>query len=219
MAEPSPKAEAVPEPAIDAAVAAVIADGAARDPFTTLFDLPRATVTRDGRFVVLAIVDGDGARGAQNLAIELRDRKDRTLERVVVLGVDEELDQLDDATRAQRAAAAHKLLAAHELVPLQELEGTADDVAHFEGAGITIDWAREHITIKRNGKRVVDRAVPTKWRGSSYYSKVEDLTCENPDFLGAALARPDVSLVVVDVAYRGNDTCWEPTSQLHVMSW
>ena len=28
-----------------------------------------------------------------------------------------------------------------------------------------------------------------------------------------------IVILVVDVAYRGTDTCWEPTAQLHVLSW
>jgi hypothetical protein len=211
-----PRAYPAPEP-IDAALAAVIADGPAQDRFAALFDGPRAMMTRDGAFVLLYVIDADGARGQPNLALEIRDRKDRTLERVVVLGVEEA--ELDAPTRATRAAAAQKLIASRAFVALGELEGAPDDAAHFEGAGIAIDWSREHMTITQDGKRVVDRAVPAKWRGGSYYNKVEDLRCENPDFLAGAYAVSGVPILVVDVAYRGTDTCWEPTAQLHVLSW
>ena len=99
------------------------------------------------------------------------------------------------------------------------LLGGARDTGHYEGAGVAIDWVRERIKITRDGKRVVDRAVPAKWRGGSYYNKLEDITCKNPDFLGGAYARPDVTLVVVNVSYDGNDSCWAPSPELHVVAW
>jgi hypothetical protein len=47
----------------------------------------------------------------------------------------------------------------------------------------------------------------------------EGIRCSNPDFLRDAFVAADAKLVVVRVAYRGTDTCWEPTSQLHVIAW
>jgi hypothetical protein len=202
----------------DAAALAAVAPDAAADPAQPFFELPAAQVTKDGSAVLLKIVDDDGARGEPNLALELRDRRDRKTQRVVVVALDE-TPSAD--TLATRAAAATKLLAAHELVALSALAGGSDDhdAGHYEGAGITIDWAREHVTIKRDGKLVVDRAVPSAWRGGSWRNKTEGITCHNPDFLDGAYVSADANLVVVKVAYRGTDTCWEPTSQLHVIAW
>jgi hypothetical protein len=204
-------APAAPAP-IDAGI---VPDAPAPDAFDQLFELPDAMVSRDGRFVLVKVTDDDGARGAQNLELDVRDRRDRTVERVVVLAIDE---QLDAAARATRAAAAHKLVTAHDFVPMTPLTGMpADD--HLDGAGLVVTWAHERIVIERASQRVVDRAVPAPWRGRRFYSKLDDLVCDNPDYLAAALAAPQHNLVVVDVAYHGNDTCWEPTSQVHVVAW
>lgn len=206
-------APAAPAPApIDAAISP---DGPPPDDFDNLFGLPDALVSRDGRFVLVKVIDDDGARGAQNLELDIRDRRDRTVDRVVVLAIDE---QLDAETRAARAAAAHKLLAAHDFVPLTQLTAMPGE-ERLDGAGLVITWTHERIVVEHGSDRVVDRAVPAAWRGRRYYSKLDDLVCDNPDYLAAALAAPDHNLVVVDVAYHGNDTCWEPTSQVHVIAW
>jgi len=171
--------------------------------------------TRDGKLVLVKVIDDDGARGMPNLALELRDRTDRTVQRLVVLALDEEVDA---ATVARRAAAADSLIASHQLVPLDELARTSDE-DEFAGAGMTVHWAHEHFAFTLNGKRVLDRPVPVKWRGTSYFDKGADLTCNNPDFLRGVAASPTNRLAVVDVAYKGNDTCWEPSGSVHVVTW
>ena len=201
-----------PAPLIDAGI---LPDAPPPDAFDQLFGLPDALVSRDGRFVLVKVIDDDGARGAQNLELDVRDRRDRTVDRVVVLAIDE---QLDAEARATRAAAAHELLAAHDFVPMTQLTAMAGD-GPAEGAGLVVTWSHERIVIERGSARVVDRAVPAPWRGRRYYSKIDDLVCDNPDYLAGTLAAPEHNLVVVDVAYHGNDTCWEPTSQVHVISW
>jgi len=201
----------------DAGTRDAIATPVKTDPFDALFALPAAQVTRDGRFVLLAIVDDDGARGAPNLAFELRDRKDSMVQRVNVLAIDEELDA---PTKAARVGSVQAVLAAHDFVPMIALAGDRDE-GLFSGAGVSVSWGSEHFTIARDGKRVVGRAVPAAWRHRRYYLKGAGLWCENPDLLagGWAAADAEAKLVVVDVAYHGNDTCWEPSSQLHVISW
>jgi hypothetical protein len=201
--------------AIDAAIPLDAAPPDAGDPTEPLFGLtPMAT--RDGKLVLVKVVDDDGARGQPNLTLELRDRNDHALDRVVVLALDEEPD---DATRAKRAAAANKLIASHDFVPLFELVADEHVANQFSGSGMTIHWDHEHFTFELDGKRVLDRAVPKKWRGGSYFDKGADLTCDNPDFLRGVYVAPATRLAVVDVAYRGNDTCWEPTGSVHVVTW
>ena len=222
---PAPAAKrgsaAAPPPPADAArasdaAAPIEATPDAGDPTTHLSELPAATATRDGKLVLVKVIDDDGARGMPNLTLELRDRNDRTVQRLVVLALDEEVDA---ATVARRAAAADELIAKHELVPLDELARTSDDDGEFAGAGMTVHWAHEHFAFTLNGKRVLDRPVPAKWRGRSYFDKGADLTCNNPDFLRGVAASPANRLAVVDVAYKGNDTCWEPSGSVHVVTW
>ncbi|HEY6034645.1 MAG TPA: hypothetical protein VIV58_10310 [Kofleriaceae bacterium] len=213
-----PGSAAAPAPTAPPADAARAIDAPldASDPTAHLFELPTAMATRDGKLVLVKVIDDDGARGAQNLALELRDRSDRVVERVVVLALDE---RADAATLARRAAAADALIESHQLVPLDELARTSDDDGEFAGAGMTVHWAHERFAFALNGKRVLDRPVPVKWRGTRYFSKLEDLTCNNPDFLRGVSASPANRLAVVDVAYKGNDTCWEPTGHAHVVTW
>ncbi|HUJ63585.1 MAG TPA: hypothetical protein VLX92_34030 [Kofleriaceae bacterium] len=75
------------------------------------------------------------------------------------------------------------------------------------------------LTISQSGKRVVDRRIPAAWRGRSYDSRSADLTCHNDEFLASAFVVPHARMVVLDIAYHGTDTCWEPTDELHVVSW
>ena len=210
-----PPAAAVHDAAVTAAVvhdAGAVADAS---DFDMLFAIETPQVSRDGRFLLVSTEESTGARVAQNLAFELRDRKDRTLQRIVVMAVDEEPDA---AARASRVSAVHALLAAHDFVPLVAFTGSRED-GQFSGGGLAVSWGSEHMTIAHDGKRVVDRAVPVAWRGSRHYLKSEEMMCENPDLLGGAWGALDAKLVVVQVAYHGNDTCWEPASQLHVVAW
>ena len=61
-------------------------------------------ISGDGKHVLLAVVDDDGARAAQNLALEIRDRRDRVEARVVLLAIDEELR----VSRRAPARSAHR---------------------------------------------------------------------------------------------------------------
>lgn len=213
----APTPAAPPQVIAAAPVDAAVALPDAPDAFLALFERPAVHITKDGALVLLAVVDDDGARGEPNLVFEVRDRKDKTIERVVVLELDK--PEPDAAEKARRVAAAEKLFASREWIEMTAMTRSADREEHFEGNGTTIDWKSERIKIARAGKKVVDRAVPTAWRGGSYFLKAEDLTCSNADFLASAYVAGEHPLVVVDVAYRGNDTCWEPTSTLHVVSW
>jgi hypothetical protein len=43
--------------------------------------------------------------------------------------------------------------------------------------------------------------------------------CENPAKLGHAWVDADRRVALVEVIYNGTDLCWEPSPQLHVVSW
>ena len=204
-------------PALPAdAARAIDAAPDAGDPTAHLFELPEATATRDGKLVLLKVIDSDGARGAPNLAFELRDRNDRLVERVEVISLDK---AADSATLARHAAAADKLIADYDLVPLEGLANDSDVEGHFVGLDMTVVWEHERYAFTQHGAKLFTRQVPKAWRGTSFFSKVDDLTCNNPDFLRAVSVAPNHRLAVVDVGYKGNDTCWEPTDQVHVVTW
>jgi hypothetical protein len=181
------------------------------DPLEKYFLLgPMAT--RDGKRVLIPVSDDDSARALPNLTLEVRDRSDKVIERVVLLALEEELD---DKQRTERAAAAERLLAKHELEPLMP---NGNDSDHF-AVGTSITWQRGRFSISYASDVLVERAIPMKWRGTTYYDKREGITCKNPDFLNNAWFNVSARIAVVEVAYRGNDTCWAPSRQRHVVAW
>lgn len=221
VAPPTPPAIDAPLP--DAAPAPPVVDAApppdaeapyVMTPLDRINAVPVAMATKDGKLVLLRIVDDDGARGDPNLAFELRDRSDRTTKRQVVLALDE---TLSDAKHLQRIAAAEKLIAAHALAPVPLL--VPGDDKTFEGEGLTIDTRRGRIVIEQGTQQLLDRAMPATWKSKSYVDKLEGITCTNPEFVRTAYAAPAKKLVVLEVAYEGTDSCWAPSARLHVVSW
>jgi len=45
------------------------------------------------------------------------------------------------------------------------------------------------------------------------------MPCENPESLHRVYWAPGINAIVVEIAYQGTDTCWEPGNQLHVLTW
>lgn len=192
--------------------------------FSTTF-LP--AVMRDGQRVVLAQIDADGARGHRNLRIVVKDRSDTEIESMVVMTVDEQelLDAEMQATPALRARidAANKLLGAlhteHTLSSLVALSTDANrnspaPVTRVAGDRIAIEWSVSgHLKVTANGIAVVERDEPT------WLARARRGDCSNPTYVDAAYAAPSAKLVVLSIGYRGDDACWEPDNQLHVVAW
>jgi hypothetical protein len=181
----------------------------------------RVMATADGSAVLLQIVDRDGARGEPNLAFEVRDRKDRATRSVAVMKLDEDAIA---ATLAPRVAEANKLIASQPFVAVPELPKieTPEDLAmtrRYGDARLDVKLSGGRLIVELDHERVVDRRIPASWRGKTYHLQGEDIECANPEYLGGVYAAPAAKLVVVDITYRGNDTCWEPTDQLHVIAW
>jgi hypothetical protein len=224
---PSQRRDAAPPPPGDAMTVAPVAvvdasidgpapvDSAPTDPLATFHDVAKVMIAEDGSFVLLNLVDPDGARGAPNLAFELRDRSDRKTARVDVLKLDEEPSA---ETLENRVAAAQRLLRKQPLWRMTELVGD-QDTGRFEGDNVVVIWKRQHITIKHVDATVVDRDVPAAWLHKPYYAKHEGITCKNPAFLREVYVMPVHNLAVVEVAYSGTDSCWAPSPQLHVIAW
>lgn len=228
----TPKRAPAPTPApppADAALA-VMRDAAVIDAWPpkeldALFAIPDVMVTADGAFVLERVADDTGARGDITLGFELHDRKDRLIgRRVMVLALDE---APDDPTRPARIAEAERLIASHDFVamtPLPRVE-VSDDGEHyaeheqFGDSGTSVEWRNDRLVISYADKPLVDRKVPASWYVPSYFDKGADLTCNNPPYLGGAYIGPaSAKLAVVEVEYRGNDTCWEPGPRLHVVA-
>ncbi|MFT3697147.1 MAG: hypothetical protein QM831_28655 [Kofleriaceae bacterium] len=191
------------------------------EPLDDYVTQPTST-TEDGAYVIVVVSESAGARGpVPNGTLEIRDRHDRVVDSAFVKHMDE---VLTDEQIQKRAARADKLIGSHEWqsfpLELDEDHHEGDDYhVRYVGGDLVVEWRNEHFTITQNGKRVVDRAVPQAWRGTHYHLDREELDCDNPDFLQSVRAYPAKKLAVVTVAYRGNDTCWEPGPQEHVVAW
>jgi hypothetical protein len=203
--------------------------------FTTMhFDVSRLpAVAADGGLVVHTEIDTDGGRGNPNLALVIRDRSDRELERIVVVTANEAEGQYDEhgpspVLAAKIAAANTRLADLHrrtDLRPLTRLAGEANPLATDEGnqargQGLLVELSARRLTIRAGSTSVVDLAIPASW---SVPDKKLCTTCEevcrHPLFLDAVHAGVDHTLVLLTVAYSGNDMCPEPVSQHHVITW
>ncbi len=181
-------------------------------------------ITADGARIVVAEIAGDGGRGNPNLRIVARERTDAPVEKITVLRVDE-VDTLFTPEGAHpqldaRLSAANTWLARlhhdAELVALPKLEVDATDgyTQHAASAGaVSLDWHADRLTIFDGGRPVHSRTTPSTWHAP------REGSCENPAKLGAAWVDLPRRIALVEIIYNGTDTCWEPSGQLHVISW
>ncbi|MBA3456934.1 MAG: hypothetical protein H0T42_27845 [Deltaproteobacteria bacterium] len=171
-------------------------------------------ITADGASVVYAVVDGDGGRGNPNLALVIKDRKDRELERFVVVTPNESEGQYDD--RGPSAALIVKIDAADRW--LAKLHARSN-LRSLSTQGIVVELG-SRLTIHARGALVVDIATPASWSvpDKKLCTTCEDL-CRHPMFVGAAHADLDRRIVLLTVSYSGTDLCPEPVSQHHVLTW
>jgi hypothetical protein len=172
-------------------------------------------IARSGELAVVAAVDGDGGRGYPNLRLEVRDRRDRIVESQLVLVSNDFETLVPDALHAgpeleRRVAVANTKLAAlhadHDLVAMRTAEGLA----------VTFDNAR--LRVRKDGKLLAD-VDGTSWLAPSGKRCPQCEPCENPAYLAGVHKADGIDAVVVRIAYKGTDTCWEPGDQQHVVAW
>lgn len=189
-------------------------------------------IARDGSSIVVAHRDSDGGRGNPNLTLIEIDRGDRELGRLVVVSSDD-VDRLDPPRLELRLGKAASWLeqrhAAKHLVAMTALvtsEPTDDAPAQAIGPGITMRWAPSQLVVvlDRDGGPGAgappSRPTPVSWLAADHpLCPTCSEVCHNDAFLGGGYADLERSAVVVVVAYRGSDTCWEPGSQEHVVAW
>ena len=187
-------------------------------------------VTADGANVVIPRVREDGARGEPNLTIEVKDRADTRVHEQVVLAL-----AGGDGAAAPTAAAIDAgnayLATTHaerDLVPLAVAAGHVPDSEDRTGqlsvGGLEVTWNEGHVVVALGGQVVVERDAPG-WLARPYPMCAScpppdgDLMCTNPSFLREAFADAARRVVVLHIAYEGTDTCWEPDSEYHVVTW
>ena len=189
-------------------------------------------VAADGSTVVLAIHAEDDGRGAPNLTLVVKDRRDTTTAAFSVLGVDEVEAMFDEhgmrpALRARIQAANDRLTrlhAQHDLVTLPAL--TIDTTLEAEqrlratGRDLSIEWKAGLLEIRDHQREVRRVTTPASWlvEDRPMCTTCTEL-CHNAAYLGGVVADATRRIAVVTISYTGTDTCWEPSSQHHVVAW
>jgi len=195
-----------------------------------LVGLPAAA--RLGEVVAIAHVETDGGRGYPNLRLEIRDRADKVVQAIPVM-TSNEYEQLAPGgvpgkVLGDRVAEANRLLgmhhALHHLQPMHELAlqpATDGGDAHIAmGDSFDVDWSKDHLHVfHHNSQHPLATVDGTPWLVKDSPLGAGGDTCHNPAYLRKVFHAPDVNLLVVDIAYHGTDTCWEPGDQLHVVAW
>jgi hypothetical protein len=189
-------------------------------------------VARAAEITVVAVRDRDGERGFPNLAIQVRDRNDKTLQSITVLVPNEYealapggtpgdvLQKRIDAANLELA----KLHGLHDLVAMKPLDlqqpPDGSDQHLAIGDNLDVDWNKDHLHVFPHN---VDRAVTTVdghgWLSQSHTSCAGCSVCENPAFLGAVYHAPSINVIVAEIRYHGTDSCEEPGDQPHVIAW
>lgn len=187
------------------------------------FDISQLpAIARDASVVVVPIVESDGGRGYPNLRLEVRERGDFLASTIAVMDANEYEALVPDSAHAspelgRRIAAANQQLAAlhaeHDLVtmpPLQPMDVKAD----FDGTHVRVT-ARERF----GDEKTIAKVDATTWLAKPGPRCAQCPPCENAAYLDGVYRARGIDAVVVRIAYRGTDTCWEPSPQLHVIAW
>lgn len=186
-------------------------------------------IARDRSIAILPLVDNDGGRGYPNLRIEAKDRKDHVIEGTDVL-IANDYERLVAGDQpapelAARIAAMNKKLGdlhrEHDLVAMTAAAHTGDPmdetppVFTTKYVQVKYEHGKLHVTLASRSFDVDG----TPWRAPSGKRCPGCDPCENPELLRDVYAADDVDAIIVDIGYRGTDTCWEPADQLHVVTW
>lgn len=210
---PTAEVPATPEPTVRWSARTIVTQG-----------LP--AIARDGTSIVIAHRDNDSGRGNPNLTLIEKDRDDRDVSRLVVLTANE-ADTLAppqiEARFKQAAVWLHERHAARHLVPMTALTTglpTGNGPAPATGDGVTLRWTPNQLVLERGPITLVRRATPVTWLAPDYpMCRGCSEVCHNEAFLGGGNVDLARKVVLVIVAYRGTDICWEPSVQEHVVSW
>jgi hypothetical protein len=188
-------------------------------------------VARAGEITVVPIRDNDGGRGYPNLLVEVHDRNDKLLQTIQVMTANEyetlALDGKPSPALEQRMAAANQELAklhgVHDLVAMHPLDmqrpkdGSEQHMAM--GDSLDVDWDKDHLHVFHHNSDHPIAIVDGKLWLAKQHTPVAGLNCENPAFLKAVYHATAINVVVVQIAYHGTDTCWEPADQLHAVAY
>ncbi|MEZ4367361.1 MAG: hypothetical protein R2939_13950 [Kofleriaceae bacterium] len=188
-------------------------------------------VARDGSVVVLADQGEDGARGAPNMVLRVRDRDDHALLDLPVFDPDADAPGPSDDVMAEVKERLVELHARYDLRALDLVEvprwGEDGDVARAVTVGeVALRWgmsdepAPAPMTISVAGAAPRPVGNPAWFAGHARpWGDPPTDTCENSAFLSGVAVAPTPRLALIRVSFTGTDMCWEPDSEWHVMTW
>ena len=195
-------------------------------------------VADDGSRVLIGWQQGDGGRGYPNLRLQVVDRADQVVDNRLVLDADQVEDLGEDATvdvtahnqyltdsnGAMRwrplATAPVEAVTAEVGSETADEDGASQWTATLGDVSVHFDIGA-HLVIAQGGKVVVDN-VMDGWLTKDhlmYEGASEDESCSNPIYLDRVHVDGGRHVAVIGVEYHGNDSCWEPTGQAHVVAW
>jgi hypothetical protein len=189
--------------------------------------LPAVSV--DGKWVAVAARVSDGARAAENLALEIYDvERDRRAERVVVVDAEDP----EAPGRKAREARAAEALATRAWRPLRALAVVEDPGAPVRRGGVSaparatlaaadgvrVTYREPVLAVRADGREVFRRAV----RGFSKRGGPRCPGCEDCPAPLASLSKAYVDrasrVLLLEISYTGGtDLCWEPDETFHVV--
>lgn len=226
---------AVSPPAQNRHVAPVVASGPAPriawSEHATFDTTQLPVVARSGELAIVAAIDSDGGRGFPNLRLEVRDRRDRLVEKLVVMESNDFEQLVPDGTHAgpeleARIAAANRRLAQlhaqHDLAQMREY-GVGDTFGRdtpVEGDGLVVTFGDDNVLrVRARDGAMLATANGASWLVPSGKRCAQCPPCENAAWLRAFYKAERITVVLVRITYDGTDMCWEPGDQLHVVSW
>jgi len=194
-------------------------------------------IARDRSIVALPVIESDGGRGYPNLKIELRFDSDRMFETINVMTSNDYEALVENGAakpelvrRIERAnARLREVHAKHDLVtmlPAEELDPKPDPQggAGWQATDFVIHDTYE-IRYVNSILRLVfdaDHSIAfdhPDWKAPKGAACAGCMPCENPEYLHRVYWAQDINAIVIEIAFTGTDTCWEPGNQLHVLTW
>jgi hypothetical protein len=185
-------------------------------------------VSFDGSRVLIADVQHGAGMSPPNLTLREIDRSDHAAGHQDVLPWDP--SGPDDAKPEPGAVdAANKFLASSNeelgwtamtgIQPdeISDPDGKNPDQWHAVAGAVEIVFSNEQrLTVKDGGKVVFDKDEPA-WLAPPNHNG--DGPCGNPAYLDQAYVDGAHRLALVVIAYHGTDSCWEPSPEMHVVTW
>ncbi|HUS28488.1 MAG TPA: hypothetical protein VMZ53_08265 [Kofleriaceae bacterium] len=173
-------------------------------------------IARDRSIVVVPVIEGDGGRGYPNLALEVRLNNDKPIETLpVMISNDYEALVANGSAMPELVRRIEKTNAR-----LREIHGKDDlvEMKRSDNLDGRVSYANGTLTLVLDAGRSLASEHPD-WKAPQLLRRTNAPPCENPEYLKAVYFAEGINAIVVEIAFEGTDTCWEPGNQLHVVTW